>query len=324
MKGSKKLITIIVSVIVVFAVMILVIMVMKNARATELSPHAEDDGKEMISSLKAESKAAESKAESKTESKATSSVAKADSTDAPEETILEDPYGMYVVTEDWLKKYGGYAVERNGKLYAFYSQHGVMGDVPEKYGVGYEVGTREYEKAFLYLLDPNEKNDVATSISGRIITSSGDFPIFKVSKNEEIRVYSNDTLDKIRFSSANFYGYTINASHIGDSYRPVVNYVAGYDQTLTNGENVSICDMNDQPVADIYNLEQGKKYKYVWYKGTEYHEMIVVADSRCYSRDEKAIYVPTKPTKNGYFVTNLSDLALGTYYSLYSVFEVTD
>lgn len=103
------------------------------------------------------------------------------------ETNDKDPYGMYVVTEDWLKKHGGYAVERNGKLYAFYSQHGVMGDVPEKYGVGYEVGTRGYDTAFLFFLDDtNVNNDVTTSVSGGIITSSGNFPIFKIGKNEEI------------------------------------------------------------------------------------------------------------------------------------------
>lgn len=330
MKGNKKLVAIIASVVAVFIVVILVIMAMKSARATELSPHATEDGKEMIESLKAEESKAEpkaepSKAESKVaESKTEPSVAKADSTDAPKETTLEDPYGMYVVTEEWLKEHGGYAVERNGKLYAFYSQYGVMGGVPENYSVGYEFSGRGLQWTYLYLSDDNSIKDIPTGLSGRSEVSAGDFPIFKVSKKEEVRVYNKNVLDEIELSTANFYGYTLNATHINGSYRPVIDYEVTAERGIVGAKKPSVCDTNDQPVADVYDLEYGKEYKYNWFKGTEYHEMTVKADSQCYAVNKNRIQVPVELSKKGYAVMDISGLAPGTYCWQKSVFELID
>ena len=33
-------------------------------------------------------------------------------------SITNDPYGIYVTDESWLKEYNGFAVERNGRLYS--------------------------------------------------------------------------------------------------------------------------------------------------------------------------------------------------------------
>lgn len=306
----------------------------------ELAPHAEDDGYEMIAELQEEDvemlqKVADGEAGAITDDEVTNEPAsefgpedelpEADSTDAPEETILEDPYGMYVVTEDWLKEYGGYVVERNSQLYAFYSQYGVMGDVPEKYDVGYELGGRGYNWTYLYCPDVQEIKDVPTNATGKIATSAGDFPIFEVSKNEEIRVYNKDVVDEIELFPASFYGYCVNATHVGNSYRPIINYELGVDRGIIDAERPVIYDMNDNPVSDVYNLEYSQDYKYGWFEGTEYHEISLWAGSRCYTVDKNTrVQVPVELTRNGYAVMDVSGLTPGIYSWQNSVFQITD
>ena len=307
----------------------------------ELAPHAEDDGYELLQEI-AENEAGLTSDDEVTNEPApigddevtdepasefglADEIPEADSTDAPEETILEDPYGMYVVTEDWLKEYGGYAVERNGQLYAFCSQYGVMGDVPEKYDIGYELGGRGYNWTYLYCPDIQEIHDVPTNAVGEIVTSAGNFPIFEVSKNEEIRVYNKDVIDEIELFPAQFYGYCVNATHVSNSYRPIINYELGVDRGIIDAERPAIYDMNGNPVSDVYNLDYNQDYMYGWFEGTEYHEISLWAGSRCYTIDRNArVQVPVELTKNGYAVMDVSGLAPGTYYWLNSVFEITD
>lgn len=330
MNKNKKLIAILASVVVVIVAVILIITAMKSARKTELAPHAEDDGKKMIESIRAESKTeenkvkVESKAESKAEVESKTEVPKADSKDVPEGIMMEDPYGMYIVTEEWLKKNGGYAVERNGKLYAFGGV--IMGDVADDYDIGYEIGGgRSYQFSRLYIGEENKHNTLPTNAVGEMSISCGDFPIFKVSRNETVRFYSKSTVSNVNFKKATFYGYTLAAWVSNRVYKPIVDHIMAADKGIVGASNPGVCDKNDQPVADVYNLEYGKEYKYIWYKGTEYHEMNLLADSRAYIVSKEKCSVKVELTKYGYATLDFSSLTPGTYArELVTVFEVTD
>ena len=240
--------------------------------------------------------------------------------------MMEDPYGMYIVTEEHLKKNGGYVVERNGKLYTFYSEGGVMSDVADEYRIGYKLGNDKKYAIYLYLVDIYKIHDVPSGLSGIVATSAGDFPIFKISKNEEIRVYNKHTIENISVSPVSYYGYTINATHIDGTYRPIIDCDASVEKGAVGAKKPSVCDMSGNPVSDVYNLEYGKEYMYSWYKGTEYHEIKMVADSRCYAFNDPdvPVQVPINYTKNGYAVMDISKLPLGIYCLGNGIFEITN
>jgi len=252
--------------------------------------------------------------------------APADSADVPDDAVLTDEYGMYRVPMEWAAEHGGIFVERNGGLYAVSPE--VPRYVAEKYGVGYSFGSSDTEGMLLYLGDTDELDDDIPSGVRKAITSAGDFPILQVSKNEKLEVYNQYMINEVDFVKSEFVGYTIPARDGGNGvndYFPVIDHV----MPDVNRNDMNVFDLNDNLVADVHDLEYGKTYLFEYYSGTEYHEMKVVANSRCYTnpkpKNDIRIALPIELTKANYAVVDISSLEPGFYViQENTVFEVVD
>lgn len=250
----------------------------------------------------------------------------ADSADVPDDAVLTDEYGMYRVPMEWAAEHGGIFVERNGGLYAVSPE--VPRYVAEKYGVGYSFGSSDTEDMLLYLGDTDELDDDIPSGVRKAITSAGDFPILQVSKNEKLEVYNQYMINEVDFVKSEFVGYTIPARDGGNGandYFPVIDHV----MPDVNRNDMNVFDLNDNLVADVHDLEYGKTYSFEYYSGTEYHEMEVVANSRCYTnpkpKNDIRIALPIELTKANYAVVDISSLEPGFYViQENTVFEVVD
>ncbi len=259
---------------------------------------------------------------SKEEAKSASSQEEAKSASSEKEAKsvepeADDPYALYRVSEEWIKEMGGMVIERNGALYSL-SGH-VPQSVLDDYGVGLASVRRGLEdRAFLFMFDQVKITDVPTASTKTLVTA-GDFPLIKVNRNERVRLYSTTTVTHLGIVPTKQIGYTIEAiahSDIG-MYSPVLNKVMTTSQIV--GTHPSVCDMTDTPVADVHDLEYGQKYKYIWYEGTEYHEMTLTADCKCYDwptnnpLDSRVINLPVILGKDGYATVDFSGAEPGIY-----------
>lgn len=259
----------------------------------------------------------------------------ADAADVPDDAVLtgdtlEDPYGMYLVTEDLASKLGGLYANLDGNVYSLANL--VPSTVINDYGVGYIVGPDnanvENDYALLYLRDDKKGlRDDIPSATRYAIVSSGDFPALRVHRGDQLMVFGKPMIEKMFFEKADFVGYTIPACDSPGTtlaYYPVVN---NYYANNVDKDHIGVFDLNDVQVEDVRNLEQGKEYLYECYIGTEYRELKVRADSRCYSLDSgEYVELPMQITKLGYFTIDTSSLELGFYTSseYNAVFEIVD
>lgn len=264
---------------------------------------------------------------SKEEAKSASSKEEAKSTE-PE---VRDPYEAFVVSEEWATENNATVIERDGKLY---SVDGILPeDTVKKYGFGcYNQAPGLADLAYLYV------TDIVKSPSDPIVTnrmdliSLGDFPIIKVRQGEVARVYNSYSVPKnVDLVPTEKIGYTIRAflRSGGAGYLPVLNDTLAGGQMY--GDNIGVFDMNDNQVADARDLVYNQNYKYEYYNGTEYHEIIMPANCSAYKyhadgRSADTISLPVELTKNGYAEFSF-DVAPGIYYLdtksiSYSVVEV--
>ena len=299
-----------------------------NAAAAKKAEAADVTSQNATSASKEEAKSASSQEEAK------SATSEKEAKNA--EPKVQDPYAMYRVSEEWIKemlnlnKSPFMVVERDGVFYS------LLGRVPQKvlddYGVGYVSGSRGLEDiTYLFLSDAGDVTGVPAS-TDRALLTAGDFPLIKVSRNEQVRLYAKYEISNIAIMPTEQIGYTIEAIVHSDNqmYSPVLN------DTMIGGQirgiNPSVCDMTDTPVADVHDLEYGQNYKYIWYEGTEYHEMVLPAICKCYNL--KVSSLPTKEMislpvilgKEGYATVDFSGLAPGTYYTMMygSLFEIVE
>lgn len=254
-----------------------------------------------------------------------SAIAAADSADVPEDAVL-DEYGMYRVPEEWAADHGGVFIERNGEIYAVSPE--VPRYVAEKYGVGYSFGSDNTETMSLYLYDAKELNAEIPSRVRKAITSAGDFSILQVSRKEELRVYNEYVINEMSLVKSEYVGYTIPARTAGlgtTDYFPMIDHV----MLSINRNDMNVFDTNDNLVADVHDLEYGRTYLFEYYSGTEYHEIEVVADSKCYTNPkpnhDNTVSLPLELTKFGYAAVDISSLEPGFYTLMEStVFEVVE
>lgn len=304
------------------------------ATETELSAHAEDDYVEE-QEVEGQTIGLEMEGDVAADAVEASDVATADSVDAPEETILEDPYGMYMVDEGWLQEVGGIVVERNGNFYS------IANFVDDAVAGGYNVGvkanavTPNYQCGVLYVYDPNKNRDVPTNASSTLYISCGDFQVIEVSKSEEIRIYSQYAVDTKSFVPVDFYGYTVKAVHAtgiseGGSIYTLVDATIPRENLVT-GNNPSLCDMSGNSVADVHDLEYGQEYLYGWFEGTQYYETPLIASCKCFVETGNIVDAPVNLTKMGYSIVDVSGLAPGYYvnwnrsvYDGHIVFKLVD
>ena len=251
----------------------------------------------------------------------------ADSADVPDDAVLTDEYGMYRVPMEWAAEHGGIFVERNGGLYAVSPE--IPRYVGESYNVGYSAGSSSTETMLLYLSDFYEINDDIPSKVRRVVVSAGDFPILQVSRNEKLEVFNQYMIDEVVFAKSEFVGYTIPAVDGGNGandYFPIIDHVMPNNFSRNN---MNVFDTGDNLVADVHDLEYGKTYLFEYYTGTEYHEVEITADSRCYVHpevsDDGKIALPIELAKANYAVVDISSLEPGFYTIMgNTVFEVVD
>ena len=160
------------------------------------------------------------------------------------------------------------------------------------------------------------------------LTSAGDFPVFQVKCGEQLRLYAtNGVPTELKLTSADFYGYTIMATEV-NFFAPMDEHthVNGTFASETGISNVQIADLNGNPVDDVRDLEYGQEYIYSWFKGTQYDEKQMIANSKTFILDSSSnISLSVEPTKEGYFVADTSELPLGFYaINRQALFEVVD
>ena len=264
------------------------------------------------------------------------SVAEADSADVPDDAVLtnnpvdNDPYGMYKVSEQWASELGGLYANIDGNFYSLSSV--VPSSIIADYGVGHTVGPEgsdvNLEYAMLYLRD--DESGVRESIptlTRNAIVSSGDFPALQIHRDNPLLVFGKPSVEKLFFEKIDFVGYTIPACDSPDAtlaYYPVVN---NFLANNVDKDHIGVFNLDDSPVEDVRNLEHGKEYLYECYLGTEYREIKIKADSRCYRIDkDKKVELPMSITKFGYFTIDISGLESGFYTCPIhnSVFEIVD
>ncbi|MBR3252518.1 hypothetical protein IKF84_00370 [Candidatus Saccharibacteria bacterium] len=244
-----------------------------------------------------------------------------ESEEPQEEAVEKDPYGIFIADEDWIRQTNGYAVERNGKLYALDAL--MPSTVITEYDCGYQIGEYFIESmdTNLYLYDQREISDVPTGATDAVI-SIGDFPIYYVDSGEELRVYSDRTLEEVKIKRAEFYGYTIPATGRQMTYFPILDHLyGGLDDNITDP---TVLKADGTPVEDVRKLNYGEQYTFEWYEGMDYHSQTFEATSRCYVVDDDnlSIKVPVKKTKEGYGIVDLSEVEPGNCYTISNVLGV--
>ena len=250
-----------------------------------------------------------------------------------EESVQEEPieeefdqFEMYVIDEDWIAEHnnGVCILERDGKLYGVNTV--LPGYIVEKYNIGWQYGMPSSDGVTsLWMSDG--KIDVPTNASNTL-TSAGDFPVFQVKCGEQLRLYAtNGVPTELKLTSADFYGYTIMATEV-NFFAPMDEHthVNGTFASETGISNVQIADLNGNPVDDVRDLEYGQEYIYSWFKGTQYDEKQMIANSKTFILDSSSnISLSVEPTKEGYFVADTSELPLGFYaINRQALFEVVD
>ncbi|MBQ8985135.1 hypothetical protein IJ076_01055 [Candidatus Saccharibacteria bacterium] len=239
-----------------------------------------------------------------------------------------DPYGMYVITEDWVhneanSSWPHYAVEHDGKLYTLSRE--IPDDNLLKYHVGYQIAFFDPINETFLFYDDDRNIGMQTNIKGRTLTTAGNFPIIQVKKGEPIRVYASTPQQQERILDAEFYGYTINAA-VFDGFHPIVDCVTGFWNTQpVYVNNVDLLDKSGASVDDVRDLNYGEEYLYTWYEKTDYYEIPVVANSLCFAVLDTYQSVAVDPTKNGYFQIDTSSLSLGYHaFKGQVIFEIVD
>lgn len=294
-----------------------------SASAVEEGYVVEEDSTSDSFSLEAGAAAAEN-----------NSIAEADSTDVPEDAMLVDePTSgdsnmIFAVSEEWTDRYGGLYAKIGDNFYSLTNELPV--DVIDKYDIGYVVSSegqrRETDEAMIYLSDVIELKDTIPSVAKKAIVTCGDFSPLRVHRNDSLAVFGDSAGTPVSFLKADFVGYTIPAIQVDQS----MNYYPVVDHILPNNliENHSgVFTLDETPVEDVRKLEYGSEYLYECYLGTEYREIKLQANSRCYTFDKNnGIQFTAEPTKFGYFAIDISSLEPGfyTYSPCNVVFEIVD
>ena len=260
--------------------------------------------------------------------------------DAQSAKLEDDPYAVFEVSEEWIQdncRSGemnarpGFVVERYGRLYNFSTF--MPADNVDKYGIGYQNGVdyidmRTPVNAYLF---ENKPLEGSSAYYNSEYISAGDFPAFALSRNEEVRVYdSNGFINDgdLYVKKASFVGNTIEVFKFEEGRaHPVINNVPDGDSQSRidtyHMTDAGIFDMNDNPVENYRDLNYGDNYKFEWFNGTEYHELVYPATCRCYHVEEKEqkIQLPTKKTKNGYLSADMSLLLKSQNRESYNTFS---
>ena len=256
-------------------------------------------------------------------------IPEADSADVPEDAMLisdlsDDPNALFQVSEEWAKEHEGLYVKIGDNFYSLENQ--LPADVVDKYGVGYAIVPEGYnaepDEVKMYLVDSSKGlNSEIPSATRRAIVTSGDFSPLQIHRDDPLVIFSDKY---VSLGKVTFVGYTIPAID-GDQalkYYPVVN------NRLPNNlfkDHIGVFTLDEHPVDDVRDLEYGKEYLYECYLDTEYRELKVVADSKCYAVERDETLFTAEPTKLGYFTIDISSLEPGFYaYNGITVFEIVE
>ena len=191
----------------------------------------------------------------------------------------------------------------------------------DDYNVGYQLGARAGGLAFLFIGDDDYIRDISTQ-TPKAIVSTGEFPLLKIKKGEIAREYVRFVNGgSMTVRKANPAGYTVGVfGYRSGQPVPIVNHVG---LIVPGPQNVSVCDMKDNPVEDFRDLDYGQHYKVEWYEGVKYNESEEIANWRCYEYDDEVIELPMELTKENYGAIVL-DLEPGFYVCGSEVFEVVE
>lgn len=263
---------------------------------------------------------------------AATEVAEADSADVPDDAVLvdapiDDPNELFRVSEEWAKEKEGLYAKIGDNFYS------LMNQLPTNvmnYGIGwilapdnYDLASYNNDEVKVYLDDVKELDEYVPSATRDGIVTSGDFSPLKIPRGAQLAIFGKSI--NTRFFKMDFVGYTIPAFQADTAmkYYPVVNHMMP-NNILINHPGVFTLD--GESVEDVRNLEYGKEYLYECYLGTDYRELKVVANARCYTAQGDAISLAVEPSKLGYFVVDSSELDPGFYIcqGCEAVFEIVE
>ncbi|MBR0372330.1 hypothetical protein IJH72_00065 [Candidatus Saccharibacteria bacterium] len=167
------------------------------------------------------------------------------------------------------------------------------------------------------------------------VVSIGNVSAPVVNRGDMVVGYSLQSVPTLQLTEAVFHSYGLCAmvwdvtdehGWVRTGWRVYTGITPDSFVELTDEEIATVCiyDLNGNQVSDgLAGLNYGETYLLSWYKGTQYHEVEVIANSSWYTYEsESNIYYWKKPTyevegemtREGYVIYDLSDVPPGTYY----------
>ena len=228
----------------------------------------------------------------------------------------EDPLAMLEVSEEWARNKKGRYLLRGDK---YYSLIGILDTAKsQKYNVGWRNGYSGGAVGYMSFKISNSPN--ASDFRPRYVgsLSIGDISVPTLEKDDKIVSFGSTTLRLYRVQSDT---YSVNVwDSDGSMYLMTED---DYDVnkipmiTSVNIDTLTITDENGNAVEDIRDLEYEKKYIVSGFKGTDYVEKEMVADSSCYVVDrEDSIELEGELDKSSYAVYDFSNIPSPGLYAI--------
>lgn len=202
--------------------------------------------------------------------------------------------------------------------------------------VNYSLGSVDPEKAIggvLPVTGIGLRNHGGCSVqSGLMVTlpdyvnnglfTYGNVPILTFEPGDKIVSYSQKAIPDLQLRKVVFYGYAVRLYIINKGENSRYDILDDeQDNSIYPSDNIEIKDSSGNTLDelfDVYNLNEGEKYTISWYKGTQYNEATLLADSKYYILEGDRLSDPDYSisgtlTKNGYAEYDVSGVAPGTY-----------
>lgn len=223
----------------------------------------------------------------------------------PEPIIVEpeDPFAALVVSEEFARNNAGFYIIRDGKWYS-------LNRLTRDTGIQYGFGKRDvYGGRDLGLYSIENRHD---------FLSMGPVPIMTLRPGDQLISFVET---QTTLSSVDFVGYTVKLVHNTNSGVNSDTYLfADLDSDKvviprSSLDTLEVCDANGNAVADYRNLSYGETYTISWFEGTNYHEIVMVADCSFYVPSGNPLYYDLKGTlsKESYAYYDFSAVQPGIY-----------
>lgn len=145
--------------------------------------------------------------------------------------------------------------------------------------------------------------------------SYGNVPVPVYKQGDKIVSYSTKGVPSLQLRKVDFYGYAIRLKSTSDKYIVFDTAIGPVSFPI---DGTSIKNSSGEVVEDIFNLNEGDIYTISYYEGTQYKEITLPADSKCYAQesgrlDDPEYEIEGTLTENGYAEYDINEVEPGFY-----------